>query len=273
MLRLSLTLILFCLGYVSSYAAGGGNGTKIPQYDWSFSGVFGKYDKAQLQRGFKIYREVCASCHSMKLIAFRDIAELGYDEESIKVLAKEYLIEDGPNTEGEMFKRAGLMSDYFPLIYPNDQAAIVANGAVPPDFSLIAKARSYGADYIKALMLGYPEPAMEAQVLDEEGNIIGYKNKYYPEYDPGSYPIAMPPQITQKIIDDGIIEYVDGTPVTKEQVAEDIAAFLMWAAEPSLEQRKSLGVQVMIYLFILTILFYILKIVVWRDIKPKRQSN
>ena len=232
--------------------------------DWSFAGPFGKYDKAQLQRGLKIYKEVCSACHSMKLVPFRTLADLGYSEEQIKAFAAEYEVQDGPNADGEMFTRKAVASDHFPSPFPNDEAAAAANGgAVPPDFSLIAKARGVergfptflfdiftqyqegGPDYIYSLLTGYQEPPEGVEV--PEGT-------YFNPYFVGSASLAMAPPIS-----DDQVTYDDGTPQTLDQYAKDVSAFLMWAAEPHLEDRKRTGFMVMVFLAIFTALVYLTK--------------
>ncbi len=232
--------------------------------DWSFAGPFGKYDKAQLQRGLKIYKEVCSACHSMKLVPFRTLADLGYSEEQIKAFAAEYEVQDGPNADGEMFTRKAVASDHFPSPFPNDEAASAANGgAVPPDFSLIAKARGVergfptflfdiftqyqegGPDYIYSLLTGYQEPPEGVEVAE---------GTYFNPYFAGSASLAMAPPIS-----DDQVTYDDGTPQTLDQYAKDVSAFLMWAAEPHLEDRKRTGFMVMVFLAIFTALVYLTK--------------
>ncbi len=224
----------------------------IPKSQWSFSGVFGTFDQAQLQRGYQVYKEACAACHSMDLIAFRNLADLGYNEDEIKALASEYDITDGPDDEGEMFDRPGRPSDYFVNPFPNPQAAAASNGgAVPPDLSLMAKARVGGPDYIKALLIGYQD-APEGFDLLEGSNY----NAYFPGHQ-----IAMAPPLS-----DESVEYSDGTPATLENHAADVAAFLMWTAEPALEDRKQMGIKVIIFLLIFTGILYAAKRKCWSDV-------
>ena len=232
--------------------------------DWSFAGPFGKYDKAQLQRGLKVYKEVCSACHSMELVPYRTLTDLGYSEEQVKAFAAEYEVEDGPNADGEMFTRKAVPSDYFPSPFPNTEAAAAANsGAAPPDFSLIAKARGVergfptfvfdiftqyqegGPDYIYSLLTGYQEPPEGVEV--PEGT-------YFNPYFVGSASLAMAPPIS-----DDQVTYDDGTPQTLDQYAKDVSAFLMWAAEPHLEDRKRTGFMVMVFLAIFTALVYLTK--------------
>jgi cytochrome c1 len=240
---------------------------------WSFSGPFGTYDPAQLQRGFKIYREVCSNCHSLKLLAFRNLADPGgpgFTEPQAATIAATFQVTDGPNDEGQMFQRPGKISDYFPPPFPNEQAARAAlGGKLPPDMSDLAKARSYewgfpqfifdaflmyqedGPDYIHAILNGYVDPPA-GFVLPPGGQ--------YNEYFPGGA-IGMPKPLT-----DGQVEYTDGTPTTVDQYGRDVAAFLMWAAEPTLDARKRLGFQVMVFLIVFTGLLYFTKKKVWHAV-------
>ncbi len=245
-----------------------------PKHRWSFAGPFGKFDRGQLQRGLKVYREVCSVCHGLKMIAFRNLAEPGgpgFTTAQAQAIAAEYKIQDGPNDQGEMFERPGRLADYFPTPFPNDQAARARYNAVPPDLSVIAKARGYergfpywvldvltqyqehGVDYITALQQGY-EDKPPAGITLPPGN---FYNKYYP-----GHAIAMPPPLTDKRVD-----YTDGSPMTVEQYSKDMAAFLMWAAEPHLEQRKRVGLQVFIFLIVLAGLLYFTKKKVWRAVE------
>ncbi len=233
-------------------AALAAEGKEISARDWSFSGVFGTFDRAALQRGFQVYREICAGCHSLRLIAFRNLADLGYGEEEIKAFAAEYTVVDGPNDEGEMFERAAIPSDRFPSPFPNDKAAAAANnGAVPPDLSLIAKARKGGPDYLHAFLIGYEEPPEGVELLEGTS---------YNGYFPGGQ-VAMP----QPFFGDDV-EYGDGTAATAEQLAADVSNFLMWAAEPNLEERIRMGRGVIIFLLVFTALLYAAKRKVWADL-------
>lgn len=227
-------------------------GIKIPAQDWSFDGPFGLFDRAQLQRGLQVYREVCAGCHSLKYVAFRNLADLGYTEDQIKAFAAEATIVDGPDDQGEMFEREGQPSDYFPSPFPNARAAAAANnGAVPPDLSLMAKARFGGPDYIFALLTGYEEPPADFAVM--EG--LNY-NAYFPGHQ-----IAM-----AQPLDDGAVEYADGTEASLDQEARDVAAFLMWTAEPKLETRKTAGIWVLMFFLFVTGVTYATKRRIWADL-------
>lgn len=228
-------------------AEGGG---ALPKVEWSFDGPFGTYDRAAMQRGLQVYREVCSACHGLKYIAFRNLADLGYDEGEIKALAAEYTVVDGPNDEGEMFERPGRPSDYFPSPFPNEKAAAASNnGAAPPDLSLMAKARVGGPDYIHALLTGYDEPPAD---FPEGANY----NTYFPGHQ-----IAMAPPL----FEDGV-EFADGTPATVEQQSKDVAHFLMWTAEPKMESRKGMGIKVLIFLVVFTGVLYAVKRKVWADV-------
>ena len=248
-----------------------------PRQSWSFSGPFGKYDQAQLQRGFKIYREVCASCHALSMVAFRNLAQpngMGFTEGQAETIAAEYQVKDGPNDSGDFFERPGKLSDYFPSPFPNEQAARASNGgAYPPDFSTLAKARTYergfptflfdiltqfqeqGPDYIHALLVGYKEP--------EHGEKPPKPGLHYNTYFPGHW-IAM-----GQPIQDGQVEYTDGTPTTVDQYGKDVASFMMWAAEPHMLDRKQMGLKVMFFLIVFAGLLYYTKKSVWAGWKPE----
>ena len=227
---------------------------KPMEHHWTFDGVFGKFDKQQLQRGFQVYKEVCASCHSLEYISFRNFADLGYSEGQIKALANEYDVDDGPDENGDMFKRKGRPADRLPKPYPNDAFARASNGgALPPDLSLMAKAREGGPDYIYHLLLGYEDAPAGVTLADG----MNY-NKYFPGHQ-----IAMPEQIT-----DGRVTYENkDTPTSAAQIAKDVSAFLMWTAEPKLEVRHATGLRVMLYTLFFTILAYLVKRRIWSRIE------
>lgn len=220
-----------------------------PAQKWSFNGPFGTFDRGELQRGYQIYKEVCAACHAMKYVAFRNLKDIGFTDAEVKALAATFEVTDGPNDSGEMFKRAALPSDKFPSPFPNEKAARASNGgAYPLDLSLIAKARAHGPDYIRAVLTGYKDaPA---------GFALG-EGLSYNEYFPG-HQIAMP-----KPLNDDQVTYADGTKASVEQMAHDVSAFLMWAAEPKLEDRKRMGFKVIIFLVVLTGLFFAAKKRIW----------
>jgi ubiquinol-cytochrome c reductase cytochrome b/c1 subunit len=251
-----------------------------PANKWSFGGVFGRYDPGQLQRGFKVYQSVCQVCHGLKLVAFRTLGTEGgpdFSEAEVAAIAAMYKIKDGPNDQGDMFDRPGRPADYFPPPFANDAAARFANnGALPPDMSVLAKARQFergfpgflidivwpyqelGPDYIVAVLKGYaPKPA----------DMTMPAGMQYNTYFPG-HAIGMPPPLS-----DGIVSYTDGAPETVDQYAKDVTAFLMWAAEPKLDERKRLGFQVLIYLVILAGLLYFTKKKVWHDVHARDEAH
>ncbi|MBB3933155.1 cytochrome c1 [Kaistia hirudinis] len=241
---------------------------------WSFAGIFGKYDTAQLQRGYQVYKEVCASCHSMNFLHFRNLADEGgphFTEAQAKAVAAGYQVQDGPNDAGDMFERPGRLSDRFPAPFPNPEAAAAANnGKAPPDLSLMAKARAVhrgfpwfvldvftqyqegGPDYIHNLLTGYKEPP--------PGVTVGPGLHYNVGFNAGPA-IAMPPPLS-----DGQVTYTDGAPQTVDQYARDVSAFLMWAAEPHLDARKRTGFQVIIFVLVFAGLLYATKRKIWSKI-------
>jgi ubiquinol-cytochrome c reductase cytochrome c1 subunit len=224
-------------------------GVPVPAQDWSFDGVFGTFDRAALQRGFQVYKAVCASCHGLDFVAYRNLADLGYNEDEIKAVAAQYEVLDGPNDEGEMFTRPAIPSDRFANPFPNANAARFANGgAYPPDLSLMAEARVGGADYLYALLIGYGDAPDGMTIPD---------GMYYNAYFPG-HQIAMPPPIYP----DGV-SYDDNTPATVMQQARDVTTFLVWAAEPNLEERKRTGIMVILFLLVFTGLLYATKRKIW----------
>jgi len=230
---------------------------------FSFDGPFGKYDNAQLQRGFQVYKEVCSACHSMKLVAFRDLEEIGFTKPEVKAIAKQWAVEVpsiNPDT-GEAATRKALPSDYFPSPYANETAARAANNnALPPDMSLLAKAREGGAHYIHSIVTGYqPQPAELLKRFPDAKTPTGlHYNPYFANLN-----IAMPPPL----VADGQVTYSDGTKATVDQMATDVSAFLMWAAEPKLENRHRWGIVVILYLLIATGLAYGAYRNIWRDKK------
>ncbi|MBI3419980.1 MAG: cytochrome c1 [Proteobacteria bacterium] len=225
-----------------------------PEGGWKHKGVFGSYDRGALQRGLLVYKQVCAACHALNLVAYRNLAMLGYSEDEIKTIAAEKRVKDGPNDQGEMFDRPARPSDPFVAPFANDQAARVANGgALPPDLSLIIKARHGGENYVYSLLTGFGEtPPADMKILP---------GMNYNPYFPGGQ-IAMPPPLAA----DDLVSYSDGTKATKEQMAKDVVQFLAWAAEPHMEQRKRIGIRVMLFLLVLTGVFYAAKRQLWRDV-------
>lgn len=233
--------------------SGATSDVKLMEQKWPFNGIFGRFDESSLQRGFQVYREVCAACHGIRHISYRDLKGIGYTNDEVKVIAADYEIVDGPNDEGEMFDREALPSDKFVGPYENDKIARLANnGAYPPDLSLIVKARANGADYLYSLLNGYK---------DYPENFEASEGMYYNEFYPG-YQIAMPSPLM-----DDIVEYSDGTEATQEQIAKDVTSFLAWTAEPELEERKSLGVKTLFFLILLTIMLLGVKRKIWKDVE------
>ncbi len=247
-------ILLTAVTPAPSHAA---EGTAEPpmEQEWSFDGIFGRFDRQQLQRGFQVYREVCASCHGLDYIAFRNLQEIGYSEDQTKVLASEYFIEECCDDQGDFYERPAIPSDYIPNPYPNEQFARSANnGSLPPDLSLITKARAGGPDYVYSITIGYedPPPEMEAEMMD---------GMYYNKYFEGNQ-IAMAQQLFEELV-----EYSDGTFASNEQMAADVTAFLHWAAEPKLEVRKQTGIRVLLFTFVFTVLAYFLKKRIWSDVE------
>lgn len=227
--------------------------TKPPrQTAWKFDGILGTVDRPSAQRGLQVYREVCSACHGLNRVAFRSLSGIGFSAQEIKALAAEYTVEDGPNDDGEMFERPGMPSDTFTPPFANEKAARAANGgAYPLDLSLIVKARPNGANYVYSLLTGYADAPAHMQ--------MGEGMSYNP-YFPGGQ-IAMPPPLSE-----GRVTFADGTPATVDQMAQDVVNFLQWAAEPEMETRKAMGVKVMLFLLVTTLLLYVAKRRVWRDL-------
>ena len=226
--------------------------------DWSFKGLFGKFDRGSLQRGYQVYTEVCAACHSMKYLSYRNLAEKGGPEFPIiqaKAIAASFEVLDGPNADGEMFTRPAKLSDKFVMPYENEKAAQAANGgAYPPDMSVLVKARGGGVDYIYSLLQGY-EDAPSGVTLDEG---VHYNKYMYGNKIKMSAPLS-----------DGIIEYGDGTVASVEQMSKDVTTFLMWAADPHLEARHRMGVKAIVYLIILTVLVYFSMKKIWSRVESE----
>ena len=255
-LNIIFTLVFFLFFGINSIAAE--KTAKLLSPEWSFKGFFGKFDRSSLQRGYQVYTEVCSSCHSMSYLSYRNLAEKGGPEcsvEQAKAIAANFEVTDGPNDDGEMFTRPGRPSDKFVSPYPNVQAAIAANGgAYPPDMSVLVKARKGGADYIYSLLLGYEDPPADMELDD---------GVYYNKYMYGNK-IKM-----AKPLDDGLVEYSDGTIASEEQMAKDVVTFLAWAAEPHLEARHKIGFRAILYLIIITILVYFSMKKIWSRIESK----
>ena len=254
-LKLFSIITFFCL---TSYSVISAEKVEYLKTDWSFKGLFGKFDRASLQRGYQVYTEVCAACHSMKYLSYRNLSEKGgpeFSEAQAKAIAASFEVIDGPNADGEMFTRPGKLSDKFVMPYENIKAAEAANGgAYPPDMSVLVKARGGGVDYIYSLLQGYEEPP--SGITLDDG--VHYNKYMYGNKIKMSAPLS-----------DGIIEYSDGTNPTVEQMSKDITTFLMWAAEPSLEARHQMGFKAIIYLIILTILVYFSMKRIWSRVESE----
>jgi ubiquinol-cytochrome c reductase cytochrome c1 subunit len=247
-------LILLLTSFTSLFASD----KELIKVDWSFKGMTGRFDRSSLQRGYQVYNEVCASCHSMNLLSYRNLGEKGGPEFSIdqvKAIAASFEVTDGPDSQGEMFTRPGRPSDKFVSPYPNVQASTAANGgAYPPDMSVLVKARKGGADYIYSVLMGYEEAPQDFELEDGV-----YYNRYM-----GGNKIKM-----AKPLLEGSVTYIDGTEATESQMAMDVTTFLAWASEPHLEARHQTGFKVIMYLIILTILVYLSMRRLWLRINPK----
>ena len=253
--RISSLIILFLLASYNSNAA---EKVEYLKTDWSFKGLFGKFDRGSLQRGYQVYTEVCSSCHSMKYVSYRNLAEKGgpeFSEEQAKAIAASFEVTDGPNADGDMFDRPGKLSDKCVMPYDNIKAAEAANGrAYPPDMSVLVKARGGGANYIYSLLQGYEDPPIGV-TLDEG---VHYNKYMYGNKIKMSNPLS-----------NGLVEYADGTEATVEQMSKDITTFLMWTAEPHLESRHRMGFKAILYLIILTILVYFSMKRIWSRVETE----
>jgi ubiquinol-cytochrome c reductase cytochrome c1 subunit len=246
--------LLFAVSLLTVSGAFASSGHHLKEVSWPFDGIFGTFDRQAAQRGYQVYKEVCASCHSMSLKSFRNLQEIGFSEAEVKSIAASYTVKDGPNDAGEMFDRPGRPSDHFVSPFPNEKAARAANnGAYPPDQSLLIKARHDGANYVYSLLTGYDE----AKPADLQ---LGAGMSYNP-YFPGMQ-IGM-----SKPLQDGQITYADGTKATVDQMSRDVVVFLQWAAEPEMEHRKQMGIKVLLFLFVMTGLLYVAKKRIWSQIK------
>ncbi|OEY86358.1 cytochrome C [Wolbachia pipientis] len=221
--------------------------------DWNFEGIMGYFNRESIQRGYKVYKEVCAACHSMKRVSFRNLVDIGFSEDEVKQIAASYQVTDGPNDLGEMFERNGTPSDYFVPPFNNKEAAASANnGVVPPDLSLIIKARHDGANYVYSLLTGYKNGEQSEDGL--------YSNPYFPA---GKLAMAAP-------LSDGLVQYDNDKQSTVENMAYDVVNFLQWASEPELESRHKLGLKVIAYFIVLTVLFILTNNKLWRNLYQKK---
>lgn len=269
------------LAFAATAAMAAGEAPEIKRQAWSFSGITGIYDKAQLQRGFQVYKEVCSACHGLERIAFRNLVQKGgpeFPEEAVKQLAATYKIKDDIKPDGKVAERVAKLADRFPQLYANEnEARSIHNGALPPDLSVMARARNVeyhgswymhplammkdiatayqegGTDYLYALLTGYTDPPKNVQMSDG----MNYNSAF-----PGNQ-IAM---VNPFAGGDGQVEYKDGTPATVANYSKDVSAFLSWTADPTLNQRKSTGWLVMLYLLITTVLLYVGKRIIWSKV-------
>jgi ubiquinol-cytochrome c reductase cytochrome c1 subunit len=251
-------LLLIHFLFIASFTSNAAEKVEYLKTDWTFKGLFGKFDRGSLQRGYQVYTEVCAACHSMKYVSYRNLAEKGGPEFSVeqaKAIATSFEVRDGPNADGEMFTRPGKLSDKFVMPYENVKAAQAANGgAYPPDMSVLVKARGGGANYIYSLLQGYEDPPIGI-TLDEG---VHYNKYMYGNKIKMANPLS-----------DGLIEYADGTTASVEQMSKDVTTFLMWTAEPHLEARHRMGFKAVVYLIILTILVYFSMKRIWSRIETE----
>ncbi|HZH27690.1 MAG TPA: cytochrome c1 [Azospirillaceae bacterium] len=250
--RAAMAAALATVALMSGEALAAGEAVPVPVQEWQHGGIFGTFDRASAQRGFQVYKEVCASCHSMNLLSYRHLQALGFTEKEVQAIAAQDEVTAGPNDDGEMYQRKAIPADRFKAPFANEQAARAANGgAYPPDLSVIVKARPGGEDYIHALLVGYEQAPAGFQL----GQGMHY-NKYFPGHQ-----IAMPAPLSE-----GQVTYADGAPNTVEQMSKDVTTFLTWAAEPNLEVRKQTGVKVMLFLLVMAGMLYAVKRKVWADV-------
>ena len=255
---IKLIIFLVLLTSFSSHKSLAESSQENLKVNWSFKSFFGTFDRASLQRGYQVFNEVCSSCHSIKYLSYRNLTEKGgpeFSEEEAKAIAANFEVTDGPDSTGEMFTRPAKLSDKFVMPYTNEEEAKSANGgAYPPDMSVLVKARKDGADYIYSLLLGYENPPVDIKLDD---------GVYYNKYMYGNNIKMSAPLF------DELVEYSDGTKATTEQMAKDVVSFLMWAAEPHLEQRHKIGFRVIIYLIIISILVYFSMKKIWSRIESE----
>lgn len=224
----------------------------LPKVPWSFDGPFGTFDRAGMQRGFQVYKEVCSNCHSMRLLSYRDLSGIGLSAEQIKAIAGAVQVGGSTDDAGQPIERAALAADRFKSPFANEKAARAANGgALPPDMSLIIKARESGPNYVHALLNGYRDPP---------AGVVVPPGQYYNAYFPG-HQLAMP-----QPLNDGQVDYADGTKATVEQMSKDVVQFLTWTSNPEMEARKRMGVKAVLFLTLLTGLTYAVKKKVWKDV-------
>ncbi len=250
---MTIKIIFFILLFIQSAFAEEFKPLPNKKVKWKFKGIIGYLDRESVQRGYKVYKEVCAACHSMKRVAFRNLKDIGFSEEEVKQIASSYQVKDGPNDLGDMFERNGMPSDYFVAPFHNKEAAAAANHSVaPPDLSLIIKARHDGANYVYSLLTGYQDGEHSEDGL--------YTNPYFP-----AGKLAMAPPLSA-----GLVQYDNDKQATVEHMAYDVVNFLQWAAEPELEHRHKLGLKVISYFVVLTILFILTNNKLWQNLYKKK---
>jgi len=249
------SIVGIAFGFTSAVSAAGAD--KHPmKMEWSFEGPFGTFDQAAAQRGWQVYKQVCASCHSLKYFHFRNLKDLGYSEDMIKAFAAEYEVAGEPDDVGDETVRAALPQDVFPAPFANDNAARASNGgALPPDLSLIVKARHDGPNYLYSLITGYEDAPADRE--------ISAGKQYNPYFKGGQISMAQP-------LFEGVVDYEDGTAATSEQMAKDVVTFLTYVAEPKLVDRHHMGLSVILFLLVLTIIFYLSMKKIWKDVKSGR---
>ncbi|EIM23525.1 hypothetical protein E3Q22_01027 [Wallemia mellicola] len=254
---LSAALYSYQFGvFDEAFASGLEEGLHAPHFPWSHNGYLDSFDHNSIRRGYQVYREVCSSCHSLDRIAWRNLVAVSHTSDEARAMAEEVEYTDGPNDQGESFQRPGKLADYMPAPYPNEEASRAANGgALPPDLSLMVKARHGGADYIMALLTGYQDPPAGISVAE---------GMNFNPYFPGGQ-IAM-----GRVLFDGLVEYDDGTPATTTQMAKDVSTFLSWASEPEHDDRKKMGMQAVIVLSAMTAISLYVKRLKWSPIKTRK---
>jgi ubiquinol-cytochrome c reductase cytochrome c1 subunit len=251
MLRATFRTILLASVVMAAGVCFAEESEHLKHIEWPFKGMTGHVDVQSAQRGFQVYKQVCSACHSMNLVAYRSLGELGFSEAEIKAVAAEKQVDDFDD-KGQRIQRTGRISDHFVPPYPNEDASRAANqGAYPPDLSLMTKARHNGPDYVYSLLTSFSTaPAEEKPVT----------GKYYNPYFPGHW-ISMPPPLSE-----GVVSYQDGTPATVDQMTRDVVTFMQWAAEPEMQERKEMGIKVLLFLVVLSGFLYAAKKRIWNKI-------
>jgi len=249
----NIAIALVALTGITGAASASAAGKHPETQKWAFEGPTGQYNQEALQRGWQVYKQVCSACHSLKYFHFRNLSDLGYENDMIKAFAKEYEVAGEPDEYGDDTVRAALPQDVFPAPYANENAARASfGGALPPDLSLIVKARHDGANYLYSLITGYSDAPADHEVTE---------GKFYNAYFKGGQISMIPP------LSEGVLEYEDGTPATTEQMAKDVVQFLAYVSEPKLNERHHLGMKVVLFLLAMTIIFYLSMKKIWKPVK------